>query len=189
LAFTTNLAGAVVTNGALASFSLVANQVLVITSSEPANGTIGWGKIITSGTANISTFFELRDGVTRVLQSRVGVAASPADMAGFVVPRVRNIATGLDVGFALVNTGTESATLTGTLKDASGSTLAVKTIAMGALTHQAVFAQQFFALSNEPSGTNYHYIVFDSPTSSSFASMSLAIEGATLTSFPVDRLR
>jgi len=58
---------------------------------------------------SISTFFELRDGASNVLYSRVGVAASPANMSGFVIPRIREVAAGLDVGFALVNTGTTAA--------------------------------------------------------------------------------
>ena len=188
LGFVTNLPAATVNNGVMSSFSLGANQVLVITTPASAGGTVLWGKIVTSGTVNVSTFFDLRDTSTNVLQSRVGVGASPADMASFVIPRVRNVAAGLDVGFALVNTGTPSANITATLKDASGTTVASKVVSMPGLSHQAMFTQQLFGLSNEPSGTNYHYVVFDS-TSSAFAAMSLAIEGATLTSFPVDRLR
>jgi hypothetical protein len=188
VAFTTNLSAASVTNGTLGSFSLGANQVLVITTSAASAGSVVWGKLLTSGTVNVSTFFDLRDGVTNVLLSRVGVAASPADMASFVIPRVRNVAAGLDVGFALVNTGTSSANLTAILKDATGATLASKVVTMPGLSHQAMFTAQLFGLSNEPGGTNYHYVVFES-TSSAFAAMSLAIEGATLTSFPVDRLR
>lgn len=188
LAFTTNLTAAAVTSGALSSFSLSANQVLVITSSAAASGTVAWGKIVSSGTASISTFFDLRDVKTRVLYSRVGVAASPSDMASFVIPRVRNVALGLDVGFALVNTGSTSANLTATLKDATGVTIKSTIVTMAALSHRAMFTQQFFELTSEPSGTNYHYVVFES-TSSTFAAMSLAIEGGTLTSFPVDKLR
>jgi hypothetical protein len=188
LAFSTNLSSASVSNGVLSSFSLGAGQVLVINTPASASGTVLWGKIVTSGTVNISTFFDLRDTSTNVLQSRVGVGASPADMASFVIPRVRNVAAGLDVGFALVNTGTTSANVTATLKDATGTTLASKVVTMPGLSHQAMFTQQLFGLTNEPGGTNYHYVVFDS-SSSAFASMSLAIEGATLTSFPVDRLR
>ncbi len=189
LAFTTNLTAATVTSGALTSFSLAANQVLVVSSSTSVTtGTVAWGKIVSSGSVSISTFFDLRDSTTQVLYSRVGVSASPSNMASFVIPRVRNVATGLDVGFALVNTGTTSANLTATLKDAAGATVSTKTITMAGLNHQAMFTQQLFGLTSEPTGTNYHYVVFES-TSSVFAAMSLAIEGGTLTSFPVDQLR
>ena len=39
---------------------------------------------------------------------------------------MRNVDAGLDVGFALVNTGTTSATINGTLKSSGGTTLATK---------------------------------------------------------------
>ena len=188
LAFTTNITAAAVANGVLSSFSLAANSVLVITSSASASGTVAWGRVLSSGTVSVSTFFDLRDGTTNILYSRVGVAASPADMASFVIPRVRNTTTGVDVGFAIVNTGTTAANLTATLKDATGGTIKTKTITMAGLSHQANFTREFLELTGEPSGTNYQYIVFES-TSSTFAAMSLAIEGGTLTSFPVDKLR
>jgi len=190
LAFTTSPSTATVTTtGEMSPFSLAANQVLVVTTSATVTtGTVVWGKIVTTGTASISTFFDLRDSATQVLHSRVGVAASPANMASFVIPRVRNVATGLDVGFALVNTGTTAANLTATLKDAAGTTIATLPISLAGLNHDAKFTQQLFGLTNEPAGTNYHYVVFES-TSSTFAAMSLAIEGGTLTSFPVEQLR
>jgi len=153
-----------------------------------AAGAIGWGKITSCGSVTVSTFFELRDGVTNVLYSRVGVAASSATMTKFVIPRVRDVTAGLDVAFALVNTGTSSATLTAVLSDASGNTLATKPIIMGAGAHQALFTQQFFGLTNEPTGRNYHYITFTG-SSASFAAIALAFEGANQSSFPVDALQ
>jgi hypothetical protein len=188
LAFTSNLTAASVTNGVLNSFTLGANQVLVLTSSSTSTATLAWGRIVSSGTANVATFFDVRDISTNVLFSRVGVNASGSDMASFVVPRIRNVAAGLDVGFALVNTGSSTANLTATLKDAAGITIDAETISMAPLSHRALYTRELFGLTNEPDGTNYHYVIFES-SSPTFAAMSLATEGSALTSFPVDRLR
>jgi uncharacterized protein (DUF2141 family) len=98
------------------------------------------------------------------------------------------VAPGLDVAFALVNTGSTSAVVTATLKDAGGKTLAAKAVTMGAGTHQALFSQQFFGLSNEPAGRSYQYITFTS-AAPSFAAMAIAFEGRNQTSFPVDVLQ
>jgi hypothetical protein len=43
---------------------------------------------------------------------------------------VRNVDAGLDVGFALVNTGTTSATINGKLKSSGGTTLATKSLTL-----------------------------------------------------------
>jgi hypothetical protein len=181
--------GSSVTSGVLSSVSLAKDAVYVISGGgTSAAGVVGWGKITSCGSLTVSTFFELRDGVTKVVLGRVGVAASPANMTSFVIPRVRDISTGLDVGFALVNTGTTSANLTAVLKDASGNILGTQTVTMGAGAHQAKFTQQFFGLTNEPTGRNYHYITFTG-TSASFAAIALAFEGANQSSFPVDVLQ
>lgn len=179
---------ATITSGVLASTNLAKDTVLVISGSGGSAGSIGWGKLTTCGSVSISTFFELRDGATNVLYSRVGVAASPANMSKFVIPRVRDVAAGLDVAFALVNTGTASATLTATLFDAAGASLATKDVTLTAGSHQALFTQQFFGLTNEPSGKNYQYVKFSS-ASASFAAIALAFEGGNQTSFPVDVLQ
>jgi hypothetical protein len=87
-----------------------------------------------------------------------------------------------------VNTGTTSASLTATLKDANGTTLSTKNLTMAAGSHQALFTNQFFALTGEASGRQYHYINFES-SSAAFAAIALAFEGGTQTSFPVDQLQ
>ena len=179
--------------GTTSSVSVNANSSLVIsggttTATTPSTGSVGWGKIVYTGTVSISTFFELRDSSTGALYSRVGVAASPADMSKFVIPRVRDVASGLYVAFALVNSGSTSANYTATLRDASGTTVKAQTGALAAGAHTALFTNQFFALTNEASGRLYHSITFES-TSPAFAAIALAFEGATQTSFPVDRLQ
>jgi len=98
------------------------------------------------------------------------------------------VADGLDVGFVLVNTGTAPATINATLRDTTGAILSSKSLAMSAGQHTAQFIQGFFGLGAEPRGTSYSFVVFDS-ASSQFAAVALAIEGGSLASFPVDRLR
>ena len=110
-------------------------------------------------------------------------------MSKFLIPRVRNLAAGFDVGFALVNTSSTSAPLTVTLKDSAGATITSRIVTISGNSHQALFTQELFQLTNEPSGTNYHYIVFDAGNAAQFAAIALAFEGGTQTSFPVDVLR
>src|SRR5204862_1946835 len=106
-------------------------------------------------------------------------------MSAFVVPRLREVPTGLDVALALVNTASSgTATLKAELKDISGSVLASKDIQMPAGSHQQFFTKDLFAPLTEPAGRSYQYVKFSS-TSPSFAAIALAIEGPTLTSFPV----
>jgi hypothetical protein len=204
---TTNLSAPAPTSltDRLPSVSLPINQVLVLTGNgmtgppgtsfgggggaTPTPGAIEWGRIETTGAAAISIFFELRDARNNVLYSRVGVGASPADMKTFVIPRIRDVAAGLDVAFALVNTSAEQAIVNVTLVDANGNTIASKPVTLAGGAHLAAFTYQFFSLSNEPSGRNYNYILFDSATTSSIAAVALAFEGGTQTSFPVERLR
>jgi len=127
IAFDTNLPASPIRSN-LAVTGLEANHVLVITGENAPLGTMNWGKIVSNpGTVSISTFFEIRDVVTNVLYSRVGVEASPANMAGFVIPRIRNVTGGLDVGFVVVNTGSVPATIRATLRDTTGAILRSKT--------------------------------------------------------------
>lgn len=181
--------------GTLASTSLGGNSVLVLRADTAAAGTTNWARIVTTGSASVSAYFELRDGSTNVLYNRVGVESSAADMSSFLIPRVSNVASNLDVGFALVNTGSTSANSTGTLRDASGAVIAARTIALASASHTAVFAREFFSgqgcspcLGTGASGTSHSSVSFSS-TSAQFAALALAIEGAALSSFPVERLQ
>jgi hypothetical protein len=189
VAMTTNLEGHATFTGSLRSLTLSAGHVLVIAGgttpeTTPNPGLIGWGKLTTTGNVSISSFFELRDGTSGLLHSRIGIAASRPDLSSFLIPRIR-ARSGLDVAFAIVNTGADPATIIATLKDANGATLAKHPLTMKGGTHQAIFTRQFFSLSNESDDRNYQYIVFNS-NSPSFAAIALAFEGGTQTSFPVD---
>ncbi len=194
LTLETNLSRMATFTGNMNSTILDVNQVLVITggataATTPSTGAIGWGKITSSGVLSIACFFELRDGNTNVLYSRVGVSASRPDMSSFIIPRVRDVTSGLDVAFVLVNTASTPASITATLKDAKGATIGgAKTVTMAPQSHQALFTHQFFGLASEPSGRNYDYMTFRS-TSASFAAIALAFEGGTQTSFPVELLQ
>src|SRR5437867_3866980 len=136
--------------GSLSALELPANGVLVITADAAPTGTALWAKFATSAALTISTVFESHDSVTNVLFGRVGVSSSEPDIQQFVIPRIRNTTSGLDTGFAIVNTGTAAATLTSTLRTASCAIVAtdVRTFAPG--QHLSVFAREYFGLTNEP---------------------------------------
>jgi hypothetical protein len=192
VAMTTNLRTPASFTGNSGSLIIPAGQVLVVSggttpASTPSSGLIGWGKLITTGDLTISTFFEVRDARSDMVLSRIGIAASRPDLLKFLVPRVHTKG-GLDVAFALVNTGSMPASITATLKDAVGKTVAKRSVSMNPGTHQALFAHQLFSLPNEPDDRSYGYIIFnaDSP---SFAAIALAFEAGTQTSFPVEPLQ
>jgi len=178
-----------ISNGVLPPTSIMKDGVLVVGGGDTAaRGTLGWGRITACAPVSIAGFFDLRDGATNTLLSRASVAATAPNMSAFVVPRIREVPTGLDVALALVNTASSgTATLKAELKDASGSVLASKNIQMPAGSHQQFFTKDLFAPLTEPAGRSYQYVKFSS-TSPSFAAIALAIEGPTLTSFPVAML-
>jgi hypothetical protein len=191
LALSTNVAGHPSFVGDLSGFKLDPNKVLVISGgttaqTTPSSGVVGWAKLTSTKRATIATFYETRDGNSGILYSRVGIPASRPDLSNFVIPRVRTRA-GLDVAFALVNTGSAPASITATLKDASGSTLAKRALDMNPGTHQALFAHEFFSTLKETDESSYQYITFYS-SSRSFAAIALAFEGSSQTSFPVEPL-
>jgi hypothetical protein len=168
--------------------SIAKDGVVVIHAEAEKSGTLGWGKISACSSVSVSSFFDLRDATTNVLLSRGSVAATPANMSSFVIPRVREVPTGLDVAFALVNTSaTGTATLKAELRDPEGKTLATKDITMAAGTHHQFFAKDLFAPLVDPPGRSYGYVKFSS-NSPTLAAIALAIEGPTLTSVPVDVL-
>jgi hypothetical protein len=195
LNFTTNSSSIpTITNGTLTSLTLDPNKVLVISGGTtpgitPSSGTTLWARIVTDSPVTIIMYLELRTAATNALRSRISMPVSPGNMAKFVIPRVRNVDTGLDVGFAVVNTAPTSASLTVTLKAADGSTLGTRILTINGSSHRALFTQEFFALTSETTGTNFQYIVFDAGTATQFAATALAFEGANQTTFPVDVLR
>jgi hypothetical protein len=179
--------GSVIKRGVLETVSIPENGIFVITGGDAQSaGTVAWGRIIACSELSITTFFELRDSETNVLYSRVGVDASPANMATFIIPRVRDTAAGLDVGVALVNTGSvgSKATLHAELRDASGQVIKATDIEMPGGSQKTAFTKDLFAPLDEAAGRTYQYIKFSS-SSPNFAALALAFEGGTQTSFPV----
>jgi len=72
--------------------------------------------------------------------------------------------------------------------------MAARTVTLGARSQMAIFARDFFTgtgcspcLGTEATGTGYGTMVFRS-TSRQFAAAALAIEGGSLSSFPIDEI-
>jgi hypothetical protein len=204
LSYATNIANVAVTNGSFANYSLPAGAILVLSTgtmpqTTPAVGTTNWGKITSSGSVSVTSFFELRDSVTRQLFARVGVPASRSDLSSFVIGRVRekqlpgSSLADIDMGFALVNTGTAPTLVTVTVRDANGLTVGTpQLVALAAGQHIANFISLLFSDFNETAGLGrqYQYVTFDVGSSpATVAATGLGIEGGSLTSFPVDALQ
>ena len=176
-----------ISNGVLNKMSIPENGILIISGGgTQAPATVAWGQITSCSNLNVSTFFELRDSSSNVLYSRVGVQASPANMSNFVIPRVREVSAGLDVGIALVNTASAgtTATLHAELRNAAGEIIKATDIEMPGGAQKVAFTKDLFAPLEEVSGRTYQYVKFSS-ASPTFAAIALAFEGGTQTSFPV----
>jgi len=192
--FTTDLNGTTGSFvGSISAVSVPVNGILVITLDKDSPiFTVNWGSIQATGPITVAAAFEVHDGGHNLL-SRVGVSASAPDIKQFVIPRIRHVGRSLDVGYALVNTGSTTATITGTLRDAAGRTLMTKDLTLGPQNQIAIFTREFFGAAltetDDPSGK----IAFQAMTFTSqqgqFAAVALAIEGTQLSSFPVDRLQ
>jgi hypothetical protein len=184
---TLNSGESTISNGILETTSIPPDGILVVTGGGPrAAGTVAWGRINACAGLSITTFFELRDSETNVLYSRVGVDASPSNMSSFIVPRVREASAGLDVGIALVNTGSvgTKATLHAELRNAAGELIKATDIEMAGGSQRTGFTKDLFAPLDEAAGRTYQYVKFSS-ASPTFAAIALAFEGGTQTSFPV----
>jgi hypothetical protein len=177
-------------NGTLPPTFLPKDAVFVISGNgTAAAGSTGWGKITSCGSVRIMASFELREPLSATLYSRVAVTASPANMSKFVIPRVHNLAAGLDVGISIVNVGDADAILTAELIDASGQTLANQDIQMPAGSHRSRFPKDLFPkLTERAAGREFQYVRFTS-SSASFAAAGIASEGYTLTGVPVEQLQ
>ena len=182
-------------NGIVPSTQLEGNGTLVFTADTADTGTVNWARFSTTGSVALSSYFEFRDVANNTLYTRVGIPASAGDMASFVIPRARNVAAGFDMGFALVNTGSTTASITGVARDAAGAVLASRVFSLAPLNHTATFAREFFTatgcspcLGTEASGTTYGTVTFTS-TSAQFAATALSIEGGALASTALERLQ
>ena len=175
-----------VQDGVLESLALEPKEVLVVRTPQVATGTTNWARIVTSDSAVVSSYFELRDGATKAMLARVSLPPSPTNLSNFVIPRVSDANTGLDVGFALVNTGSTAAEITITARDALGDIIAAKSQTLPPLSHTAQFVREYFNLSAEPADTVYGSVTFVS-TAAQFAVLPLSVERGVLSSVPFER--
>jgi hypothetical protein len=202
--YTSSASNLTITNGAFSNYSLPAGAILVISTgttsgNTPTTGTTNWGKFTSTGNISVTTFFELRNSLTKQLFARVGVAASPANLGSFMIARVREKQlpnsglNDIDTGFAIVNTGSASTLATVTIKDSTGATVGTpKVIALSPGQHVANFVSLLFSDLNETAGAGrqYQYVRFDVGSSpATLAATGLAIEGGNLSSFPVDTIQ
>jgi hypothetical protein len=196
LAFATNLSSQPTFSGNFSNLSLPAGSILVISigttsATSPKTGSTIWGTITGSNTISVASFFELRRQTDSALYSRVGIPASLPNMTSFVIPRVREKTSvtqpaEIETGFAVVNTGTQTAMVTAKLIDANGNVIASGSFPLVANGHKAGIVNSAFSfLSPEAAGRQYQYMLFtsDKPT---IGAAAIAFEGGNLTSFPVD---
>ena len=109
-------------------------------------------------------------------------------MRAFIVPRVRNTATNLDVGFAVVNTGSTDATVDVSVRSASNQILASKSVVLKSKEQIATFAYLFFeGTLHDPPGASYSSLIFRS-TGPQLAATAL-MQGPTLSSVPVEQIQ
>jgi hypothetical protein len=175
-------------NGAVASARLPEGGVMVINGGgDRSRGVLGWGRVTACGSLSIAAFYELRDA-RNVLVSRAAISAGIGNMSSFVIPRLREVAAGLDVAFAVVNTSETAATLKAEVIDGAGKTIAAKDIALAPRSQRTGFTKEIFTELNDPNSRIYQYVKFSS-TSSSFAAIALAIQGGIQTNFPVEMLQ
>jgi hypothetical protein len=182
-----NIDGVSTFTSSLKDFALPPNSTTTITTGDSSSAAVGWGRITSSSHVSIATFFDLSELTTGALRSRLWLPPSDTDLRRFALPRARNVNTGSDAGFVVVNTGLSSAIFTSTLLDASGAILASKTTTLAPLQQLSLFAQEHFALAREASGPYQSFIVFDS-TSAQFAAVGVAYDANGLLSLPVDRI-
>jgi hypothetical protein len=186
-------------NGTTATFigsmpspvSVPSNGILVITLPNTASAMVAnWGTITSTSTMSIAEVFELRDP-NNILLSRVGVPASDPDMKQFVIPRFRNVGTGLEVGFAIANTSTTPTIVTVVVRDASGQTVSngTQTLTLRGRSQVAENVNQLFTALNDPATTTGYYSLTFTGGSSQLAAVGLVLEGTNLATFPVDRIQ
>ena len=173
--------------GSVSSLTLPANGSIVLTSGDPSTGTTNWGRVTTDAAVTILSVFEFRTAAG-ALNARVGVPASVGTMTKLVIPRLRNVDDDVSTAFALVNTGSSSETITGTLYSTSGTVLGSASLSLAAGNHTAQFAREFFGLTNESAGANFSHMIFEA-VSAFLAATALVFEGGNQATFPVDQLQ
>jgi hypothetical protein len=164
------------------------NTTFVIIADSAGAPVTSWARITsTGGSIIINTVFELRSLGNNALLYRVGVAASADNIRKFVIPRMRNPSAFFDVGFALVNTGAATVTITGKLYDADGTLLRQESRNLLGQRQAVGFASEFFDLTETGSQTRHSFMIFEA-SGPQVAALGLAFEGLNVTSFPINVL-
>jgi hypothetical protein len=174
--------------GSLDDFLLPQNSTMTITAGgSSTEAAVGWVRVTSSSHVTISSFFDLSDVTTGAPISRVWLPPSDNDLQRFALPRVRNVTTGADAGFVIVNTGSSAAEFTSTLFDGNRAVLATKTTTLAPRQQLSITAQQYFGLAGEPSEAYQSFIVVDS-TLPQFAAVAVVFDGKGFVTLPVDRI-
>ena len=181
--------------GSLSSTIVPANDSLILATDTEGSppGVVNWGRITADATVTIGAAFNLflvaeGAGALTGLNSRVGVPASDSDIQKLVMPRWRNTAVDKDTStaFAIVNTSSESITVTGTLYSGAQAT-ASQTLTLAAGNQTAQFVKEFFGLTNE-TGDTFTQVVLES-SSAALAATALVFQGNIQTSVPIGKLQ
>ena len=181
--FTTNDTTVPTFTGSTSALTIPSNSSIILTSGTPSSGATNWARLTTNQAVAVLTVFEFRTSAG-TLVSRVGVPAVSSNMTKFIMPRLRNVTDNVTTAFAMVNVGSASETITGTLYSTTGSVLGTKNLTLAAGNHTAQFAWQFFELTGETGTAEFSHIVFEA-TSASIAATALVFEGGQTASFPV----
>ena len=194
LIFSTNQSTQPTVSSSFSNLSLPANSILVLSvgtdaRTTPSTGITVWGSITGSNTISVSSFFELRSRADSSLYSRVGIASSATNMTSFLIPRVVQGQTAtqntIDTGFAIVNTGTKTATITGTVYDVNGNSIGSTSFLLAPNAHKVgIVGSAFTFLNAQGTAKQYQYMLFTS-TQPTIGAAAIAFEGGSLTSFPV----
>ena len=179
--------------GTFGPVTLPSNGTVVITSSSSVTtGTVNWARVVTDTPIVILTVFEIRDIIGNLI-SRVGVPGSASGLENAVIPRLRDVAKGIQTAFAVVNTDTRDVMVTATLYSdsaqgevfvgnlpdlprRSAEPIAQAMFPLAGLNQTAQFFNQLFAPLNDPDGTNYNHVVFKS-TAPTLGATALVFEG------------
>ncbi len=160
---------------------IAAFGILLLEFEDAANVETSWGLISSDAPVVVASTLALHDGSIIALQT------SRPDLKRFIIPRVRNTAARVDIGFAVVNTGTTAASMDVVLRSASNQALASRTLKLGPREQTALFAYDFFQGLMDPAGTTYSYLDFHSSSPQFAATASL--QGPNLTGLTVERIQ
>ena len=178
--------------GVFGPCTLPPNHSVVITSEQMATGKVNWARVTADRKIIVSTVFEIRYR-NGTLISRVGVPGSASNLPNVVIPRMRDVAKGIQTAFAIVNTGADDISVTANLYSRVDGFDVVHvvdgiTFSLTAGSQTSQFFNQLFApLNNEPIVTSYSHVVLE-PTAPTLAATSLVYEGSDQATLPVTRL-